>query len=129
MSWKELRRSVFLRVLRWRIIQRYWLNILATGATTYLRSKDQAIDSSFTSWVLSILLALAPWGTSMLDAHPCFAWVCWLLALCSALYALKKGARLSNWIKLLIIVSTLVAFGWFGKRSLDDHTELSFPFV
>ena len=129
-------RAFVLLLLRWKIIAQYalprWGSVFRSGVRgtgSFLLSRKTSRHPNIVAWLPTALLALLPWGTSMLGTHPCFAWTCWIAAWGCAAYAGWRTLRIYNWMKLLAIVLGSAGVGAIGAHSLFSHTELSFPFV
>lgn len=122
-------RGPFLRLLRSKITARYALTQWLSVCLAFLAVRKASKDSHIWAWLPTVVLALVPWGTSMLNVHPCFAWACWISAFGCAAYAGWRTFSVHNWLKFLTILLCGAVVGIVGARSLYRHTELSFPFV
>jgi len=122
-------RAIFLHLFRWKIVGGYWLRLLISKCARYLHETRTFGDRDIWSWLPTVILALLPWGTSMLKIHPCFAWTCWTLAACSTVYAIWTTIKFANGIRIVIICSGIGALVPIATRSIHKHTELNFCFV
>lgn len=95
----------------------------------FLRKTTSTNSAAVPSWVLTVIFALLPWGTSILDAHPCSAWACWGLATCSALFAIWTSLRIINGLKLVLSIGLLAGMAFEGNHSIKQKTQLDMFFV
>lgn len=78
--------------------------------------------------VLSVLLALIPWGLGMLEQYPCWAWLLWLASLVLGLHVLfgwlKNSGRIIQILGLLVLASGLILFLRSAYKSIEWRTRL-----
>jgi hypothetical protein len=82
--------------------------------------------SEIVAFGLSVLLALVPWGQSMLDQHPCIAWLLWSLSVLLFVYVVWRFPPVANWnriVKSIVVVGVFVIFCRFAYRSLMWRTR------
>jgi hypothetical protein len=80
-------------------------------------------------FVVAFVLTLGPWGSSLIDSHPCITWFCWTLALVFGGYSFWSIAPIYRWARILILIVVTSTFLFYTRQSLNSETELSFFFV